>query len=269
MAAQGYDEVEEHAHRMALTRRWVSTCITCLTLAGCAAPGQRAKPGGEPTSPAAQVFRKIDPTGAAERNIRLSEASEAIKQRLDELDVDGFNQAVAAYGALAQQVNAQITALADELRESLTTGLDEAQLGVLSRKLQDAADEASAALAQLDSDGLNRAIADTHRLVTQIDEKIAKMDVAAANRLVTDASSLQPDIVEVLRESSLLVNDLRQTVDSLPIAGLNDSIARIDATVASIGRTFWLLQILAVLAIAAILLLAFCALAWLRRRPRA
>lgn len=261
--------MEEHARRFACTRWWVSACITCLVVAGCAVPGGRKEPIAETTSPAAEVFRKIDLTGAAERNIRLGQASEAIKERLDELDVYGFNQTVAEYRELAQQVNAQITALVDEIRESLTAGLDDAQLGELSRKLQDAADETSAVLAQLDLDELNRAVSGTHRLVTRIDEKIEQLDVAAANQLLTDASSLQPDIVEALRESSALLKDLRQTVDSLPIAGLNDSIAGINSATASIGRTFSLLQIVAVLAIAPILLLAFCALAWLRRRPGA
>ena len=254
---------------MPWTRWWVSACITSVVVSGCAGPGGRNGPIAETTSPAAAVFRKIDPTGTAERNIRLSQASEAIKERLDELDVEGFNQAVAEYRALAQQVNAQITVLVDELRASLTTGLDQAQFGELSQKLQDAADEASAVMAQLDADGLNRAVSDTRRLVARLDEKIAQLDITAANRLLTDASSLQPDLVEAIRETSTLVKDLRRTVNSLSIAGLNDSVARINATTTSIGRTSSLLQILAVLAIAPILLVAFCAVAWLRRRPEA
>lgn len=252
---------------MAWTRLWVGACITCLAVAGCARPVGRKGPLAETTSPAAEVFRKIDPTGAADRNIRLSQASEAIKNRLDELDVDGFNQTVAEYRALAQQANAQITALTDELRASLTAGLDEAQLDELSRKLQDAADEASAAMALLDPDGLNRAVSDTHRLVTRLDEKVAQLDIGAANQLVTDASALRPNIMEAFRATSALAKELRQTVDSLPIAELKDSIAGVNSTAASIGRAFWLLQIVLVLAIVPILLLAFCAWVWLRRHP--
>ena len=242
---------------MAWSRWWVSVCITCLSVAGCAGPSRREKPMAENTSPAAEVFRKIDPTGAADRNIRLGQASEAIKERLDELDVDGFNQTVAEYRALAQQVNAQITALANELRKSLTTGIDDAELGELSRKLQDAADEASAAMALLDPDGLNRAVSDTHRLVTRIDEKVEQLDIEAANRLITNASSLRPDMADAIRETSALVNDLRQT------------IAGIDSATASINRAFWLIQIVLVLSIVPILLLSFCALVWLRHRPGA
>ena len=224
--------------------------LSSLTTAGgCKNTDKEPIPVMDQISKATSDLLRKEPTGTIGRNISLDEAAQAVKERVNQLDVEGANEAVAEIKALTAELRSRTASLPENLGQMLTDWLDEARLPELSARLQELIDDASAKVAQIDLLEINKAVTEVRGLVTQLSEKLEAIDIDEGNSLVGHLSSLKPSVDEAIEQ-------------------VTHAVARMDAATADLQRLFPFLQITLCVAILLLLLLTCCAIVWLRRCVR-
>lgn len=236
-----------------------------MVAGGCKTPPDDHPPPVQRTQKAEAGIMALEPTGTVRRNASIGDAADAVRDAVNEVDIDGANQAIADIRALAAEIRSRVASLPDNLGDVLDDKLDEARLTDLSDHLQQLIDTTSAKVARFDPDAFNRAVADLRELVVHLSDKVEAIDIQAGNTLANDLSSLKPGIDHSIKQAAALMEDVQRVVDSLPIDQVTQSVTRLEEAATDLRRVFRYVQATLCVIIAVLLVVGYCAIAKLRR----
>ena len=135
-----------------------------------------------------EVVRVVDFTGTADARGKQMEMMEAIRERTEELDVEGFNRAVAQLNEAVKLLTERIAALTPEMIAAVGENTVAATENVRL---------------QIEQAKFGEAIASTQQLAQTLNERIEALDIEQANK--------------VLIESNQTVTDIRKSVSQLNV----------------------------------------------------
>jgi len=200
----------------------------------------------------ADLLRK-EPTGTLQTQKEVSDTAGAIRQRVEELDIDGANQTVAEIRFLAAEVRRRVEAWPDDLPQRITAEIENAHLDELSDYLASLLQCTEQRIAALDAEAFNAAADQLRGLASALTLKVEALDVAAGNALAVDVTSLKPDVEATVRRINALVVDLHTRVDAVPVSNVADTVRSLEGASADLRQLIALGRI--VLAVAAVVLL--------------
>lgn len=196
-----------------------------IVAAGCRMASKAVEAGSDT---ARGVIGAVDPTGIVPESQARKDAADKIREKVAEIDVQAFNDAVLEIQYTVSALRERIEALSPEELE----------------RMQAAISGASAALKEeieaADFDGAVRAANDAG---TKLHAKIEALDVASWNALIDrlneTATNLDALVQRLGDESTLVVRDARdvvhrvgEAVDTLPIVQAKAAVQQIESSAA-------------------------------------
>lgn len=184
--------------------------LTGCFIVGCETTERTADLAGQETR---KFIGHADPTGVVRFNTKAAEASERIKARIDEIDLESWNQTAACLSEGTRKLNEKIDALPiPELQEALVKL--NATTDLLYRKL--------------DTAPLDEAVSRINTLTGQVNERVGEIDVDEINRLLRESSDTmravhaQVNLVgpQLNRSLGVLTSQIESTgkqIDALPL----------------------------------------------------
>ena len=233
-----------------------------VPLAGCQIAEPQPTASSE-TQPASQPGRSmaehmhdmamtVDITGSLEARDKQKAMLDAIRERTEELDVEGFNQAVAQLNEAVKLLTERIAALTPEM---IAAAGENAVAATANARKQ---------IETLDIEQANKVLAETTRTITDIRETV---------------NQLKEQLDTTNTHTQGMIDTTKQRIDELPIDELRTSIIQFEKTLISIDRTSQQLPTMAEqlnatlgtarttfrIVIVAVLTFGLCALIWLVR----
>lgn len=235
-----------------------------LWLPGCAATQRRGQ-GERSNGAASHLGKQMDITGTLQRNEDIGNAAEAVRQRVEQVDVDLLNETLAEIGVLLREIRVRVIAVPEDVGKQWGDAFDAARVASLSQHLHELTEQADAKLAAIDPTLINGAAAELRDAASRMSAKIETLDVAAANKLIDAAGALAPGLQESIAQTRALVVEIRKTVKALPVTQTENSLAQIEHAGAAVAPTLRRLVTIAWFVLVGLAVALTCLILALRR----
>jgi hypothetical protein len=180
-----------------------------LLIAGCQttepqpATPPATQPGSQPFSSVSdqmervkEVVRVVDVTGTADARGKQTEMMEAIRKRVGELDVEGFNRAVAQLNETVKLLTERIAALTPEMiaavgenavaaTEKVRLQIEQAKLGEAIASMQQLTQTLKERIEALDIEQANKVLIESNQTATAIRESASQLNATLATARTT------------------------------------------------------------------------------------
>jgi methyl-accepting chemotaxis protein len=244
------------------------TAIALTAVCGCPDRSSDSPSVVSQTSQAAGKVIRLEPTGTIDRNAKIGEAADTVKDRVEQIDVEGFNAAVVEIKRLIDVIRLFVETIPPDLGATVATKIEGVELDTLSVSLEKLAEESTRKVAKFDPEAINLAVADIRKVAADVADRVSRIDVEAGNRLIADAAQVSQSADDLVQRSTALIERLQQTVDALPTAEVRESARGVQSVTADLSPIMGQVRVALWLVIALTAALIVCALTWILRTVR-